>query len=276
MSNAKSILSTAASLAASAMLILSIVRDFLPHQLHSFLFSSVQSLSQCFSSQLIAIVEEFQGYSMNQKEVNLAVYRYRNEEIVDVFVNVEFKWRLVTKQVEASMEVNHHNMGDLNSSLKLEVRHYEVFTRSTKTRHLDQVHLNHPMNFKTLALDSELKKELLEELDNFMNEKEYYQRIGKAWKRGYLLYGPPGTGKTSLIAAMSNHLKFDIYNLDLTDIQNDSHLRFFLLRMSSRAIIVVEDIGCSIKLQNRDSSEDQAQTQGDHNGEVTVRTVEFC
>nr|XP_048318619.1 AAA-ATPase At3g50940-like [Ziziphus jujuba var. spinosa] len=124
------------------------------------------------------------------------------------------------------------------------------------------------MNFKTLALDSELKKELLEELDNFMNEKEYYQRIGKAWKRGYLLYGPPGTGKTSLIAAMSNHLKFDIYNLDLTDIQNDSHLRFFLLRMSSRAIIVVEDIGCSIKLQNRDSSEDQAQTQGDHNGEL--------
>nr|XP_048318667.1 AAA-ATPase At3g50940-like [Ziziphus jujuba var. spinosa] len=51
------------------------------------------------------------------------------------------------------------------------------------------------MNFKTLALDSELKKELLEELDNFMNEKEYYQRSGKAWKRGYLLYGPPGTGR---------------------------------------------------------------------------------
>ncbi|KAH7515411.1 hypothetical protein FEM48_Zijuj10G0023600 [Ziziphus jujuba var. spinosa] len=197
MANAKSILSTAASLAASAMLILSIVRDFLPHQLHSFLFSSVQSLSQCFSSQLIAIVEEFQGYSMNQ-----------------VFETAEI-----------------HLCSKTNSS-----------NSNGDCWCFEEVHLNHPMNFKTLALDSELKKELLEELDNFMNEKEYYQRSGKAWKRGYLLYGPPGTGKTSLIAAMSNHLKFDIYNLDLTDIQNDSHLRFFLLRMSSRAIIVVEDI----------------------------------
>ncbi|KAH7515328.1 hypothetical protein FEM48_Zijuj10G0014900 [Ziziphus jujuba var. spinosa] len=50
--------------------------------------------------------------------------------------------------------------------------------------HYDEVHLNHPMNFKTLAIDSKLKKELLEDLDNFMNGKEYYKRIGKAWKRG--------------------------------------------------------------------------------------------
>ncbi|KAG6637171.1 hypothetical protein CIPAW_11G161200 [Carya illinoinensis] len=48
----------------------------------------------------------------------------------------------------------------------------------------------------------------------FLTRKELYRRFGKAWKRGYLLYGPPGTGKSSLIAAMANHLNYNIYDLD--------------------------------------------------------------
>uniref|UniRef100_M8AZT5 Mitochondrial chaperone BCS1 n=1 Tax=Aegilops tauschii TaxID=37682 RepID=M8AZT5_AEGTA len=46
--------------------------------------------------------------------------------------------------------------------------------------------------------------------------KEYYAKVGKAWKRGYLLYGPPGTGKSTMIAAMANFLDYDIYDLELT------------------------------------------------------------
>ncbi|CAK7342420.1 unnamed protein product [Dovyalis caffra] len=119
------------------------------------------------------------------------------------------------------------------------------------------------MTFKTLAMDSKLLKALMEDLDSFINGKEFYRRIGKAWKRGYLLYGPPGTGKSSLIAAMANHLKFDIYDLDLTDVQSNSELRFLLLSTPSRSIIVLEDINCNAKLQNRESKNDP-QNQGDN------------
>nr|GMD22573.1 ATPase, AAA-type, core [Ipomoea batatas] len=69
------------------------------------------------------------------------------------------------------------------------------------------------------------KDELIEDLNNFVEGKEYYKRIGKAWKRGYLLYGPIGTGKSSLIAAMSNYLNYDIYDLDLTKVRTNSNLR---------------------------------------------------
>ncbi|XP_030970909.1 AAA-ATPase At3g50940-like [Quercus lobata] len=109
------------------------------------------------------------------------------------------------------------------------------------------------MTFETLATDSKLKKTLIEDLNKFSSGKEYYKRIGKLGNEGgYLLYGPPSTGKSSLIAAMANHLTFDIYDLDLTDIHSNSQLKSLLLSISGRSILVIEDIDCSIELENRD------------------------
>ncbi|CAO2146846.1 unnamed protein product [Urochloa humidicola] len=68
------------------------------------------------------------------------------------------------------------------------------------------VAFEHPSTFETLAMDPSKKREIMDDLDAFRNGKEYYARVGKAWKRGYLLYGPPGTGKSSMIAAMANYL----------------------------------------------------------------------
>nr|CAB3458111.1 unnamed protein product [Digitaria exilis] len=53
---------------------------------------------------------------------------------------------------------------------------------------------NHPATFDTVALDPALKQSIVDDLDRFLGRRDYYRRIGKAWKRGYLLYGPPGTG----------------------------------------------------------------------------------
>ncbi|MFS7939033.1 putative ATPase, AAA-type, core, P-loop containing nucleoside triphosphate hydrolase [Helianthus anomalus] len=71
-----------------------------------------------------------------------------------------------------------------------------------------------PATFATLAVDADVK--------------DSCRRVGKSWKRGYLLYGLPGTGKSSLIAAMANYLNFDIYDLELADMTN-SMLRQLLL-----------------------------------------------
>ncbi|BAT76628.1 hypothetical protein VIGAN_01465900 [Vigna angularis var. angularis] len=53
----------------------------------------------------------------------------------------------------------------------------------------------HPATFETMALEPEKKKEIIEDLITFSKSKDFYARIGKAWKRGYLLHGPPGTGQ---------------------------------------------------------------------------------
>ncbi|GLT25266.1 hypothetical protein SLA2020_004060 [Shorea laevis] len=98
---------------------------------------------------------------------------------------------------------------------------------------------------------SEQKKMIIDDLETFLRRRAFFKKVGKAWKRGYLLYGPPGTGKSSLIAAMANCLKFDIYDLDLASVKSNSNLRNLLLSTTSRSILVIEDIDCGIQVQDR-------------------------
>ncbi|KAF6151413.1 hypothetical protein GIB67_020637 [Kingdonia uniflora] len=107
---------------------------------------------------------------------------------------------------------------------------------------------DHPASFRTLAMDPGKKKEIMDDLDTFSKSKDYYAKIGKAWKRGYLLYGPPGTGKSTMIAAMANLLNYDVYDLELTSIKDNNELRKLLIETSNKAIIVIEDIDCSLDL----------------------------
>ncbi|KAM1001222.1 hypothetical protein ACFX15_007454 [Malus domestica] len=227
------------------------------------------------------------------QEKKLAVAVDRGEEIVDVFEDrVQVMWKYVCTKVESSRACN---PGDLNASLRSETRSYELtFHKKHKETVLNsylpyilerskaikgerrvvklctnsqydcygtqEVTLNHPMTFDILAMDTELKKALLDDLNNFKNGKEFYRRIGKAWKRGYLLYGPPGTGKSSLIAAIANHLNYDIYELELTDAGSNSDVKRRLLAMPDKSILVIEDIDCTIKLQNRESEDESWNT----------------
>ncbi|KAF3678450.1 putative protein FEZ-like [Capsicum annuum] len=106
----------------------------------------------------------------------------------------------------------------------------------------------HPSTFDTLAMDPNKKKEIMDDLETFSKSKDYYAKIGKAWKRGYLLYGPPGTGKSSMIAAMANFLQYDVYDLELTSVKDNTELRKLLIDTTSKSIIVIEDIDCSLEL----------------------------
>ncbi|KAL8488866.1 hypothetical protein ACS0TY_024506 [Phlomoides rotata] len=118
----------------------------------------------------------------------------------------------------------------------------------------ESVPFKHPSTFDTLAMDPVKKGEIMADLLDFANGESFYQKTGRAWKRGYLLYGPPGTGKSSMIAAMANFLGYDIYDLELTEVNTNSELRKLLMKTSSKSIIVIEDIDCSINLTNRNKS----------------------
>ncbi|KAF8400259.1 hypothetical protein HHK36_013556 [Tetracentron sinense] len=123
------------------------------------------------------------------------------------------------------------------------------------------VPFSHPSTFDTLAMDPVLKQEIKEDLIKFKNRKEFYTRVGRTWKRGYLLYGPPGTGKTSLIAAIANFLEFDIYDLELTAVMSNSQLRKLLISTSSKSVIVVEDVDCSLDLSDRKKKDGKGEVE---------------
>ncbi|XP_066338422.1 AAA-ATPase At3g28580-like [Miscanthus floridulus] len=101
---------------------------------------------------------------------------------------------------------------------------------------------NPPATFDMLAMEHSKKVEIMEDLTAFREAKEYHSKVGKAWKRGYLLHGPPGTGKSTMIGAMANFLEYDVYDLDLTSIKDNAELRKLFLDTTDRSIIVIEDI----------------------------------
>ncbi|KAI3950159.1 hypothetical protein MKW92_044473 [Papaver armeniacum] len=111
---------------------------------------------------------------------------------------------------------------------------------------------NHPASFDTLAMDPAKKADIIQDLIAFSKAKDYYASIGKAWKRGYLLHGPPGTGKSSMIAAISKFMNYDIYDLELKSVKRgNSELRKLLLDTSDKSIIVIEDIDCNMALTDQ-------------------------
>lgn len=113
------------------------------------------------------------------------------------------------------------------------------------------VPFKHPSSFDSLALDPTIEDKIMRDLNRFRRGKEFHSRVGRPWKRGYLLYGPPGTGKSSLVAAIANYMKYDVYDLELTKVSDNSELRTLLIKTTNKSIIVIEDIDCSLDLTNR-------------------------
>ncbi|GJS62832.1 AAA+ ATPase domain-containing protein [Tanacetum coccineum] len=219
------------------------------------------------------------------KESHINIKLAESEEIVDSFEGVKVTWKYFSQPQDQSMatvDTNHFfvrekkhvelkfdkNYKDViitsylpfivEKALEIKNQKKVVKLHNLKSPYLGQsnyrqmVNLDLPSTFDTLAMDKKMKKEIMDDLDLFVRRKDFYKKVGKAWKRGYLLYGQPGTGKSSLIAAMANYLKFDIYDLQLMNVRDDC-LKDMLLQTSNRSLLVIEDIDCSI-VPNRKGS----------------------
>ncbi|KAL2613667.1 hypothetical protein R1flu_025359 [Riccia fluitans] len=128
------------------------------------------------------------------------------------------------------------------------------------------VNFAHPATFDTLALDGDLKSKICQDLERFAQGEAYYKRVGKAWKRGYLLYGPPGTGKSSMIAAIANKMRYDVYDLELTEVESNIELRKLLLHTNNKSVIVIEDIDCSLDLSGQRKKKKKKPTNPENPG----------
>ncbi|MED6127836.1 hypothetical protein PIB30_091960, partial [Stylosanthes scabra] len=105
------------------------------------------------------------------------------------------------------------------------------------------VPFTHPSTFETIAMGEDLRSKVKSDLESFLRGKKYYRRLGRAWRRSFLLYGPAGTGKSSFVAAMANFLGYDVYDVDLEKVRGgDSDLKLLLLETTPKSIIVVEDV----------------------------------
>ncbi|XP_020415699.1 AAA-ATPase At3g28510 [Prunus persica] len=134
----------------------------------------------------------------------------------------------------------------------------------------------HPATFESLAMDPKEKQAIINDLLKFSKGKDYYKKIGKAGKRGYLLYEPLGTGKSTMIFAMSNLIHYDVYDLELTIVKDNTELRKMLIAITGKAIIVIKDIDCSLDLtEHREKKkEEKEKKDGDEKDSIPKRPKE--
>ncbi|KAJ3270880.1 hypothetical protein HDV01_007351 [Terramyces sp. JEL0728] len=93
-----------------------------------------------------------------------------------------------------------------------------------------------------VSLDRSQERLLKKDLETFVQDRDFYTRMGMPYRRGYLLSGKPGTGKTSLINAISASYKKNLYYVNLKEIKNDAALQSAFSNISKNSIAVFEDV----------------------------------
>lgn len=97
----------------------------------------------------------------------------------------------------------------------------------------------------SVILKDDMQYEIMEDINYFLNNKDFYTENGLIYKRTYLLYGVAGTGKSSLIKAVASELHYDIYNLSMKDLFNTekkTNALGCIYEIPPNSIICIEDL----------------------------------
>ncbi|KAI7732007.1 hypothetical protein M8C21_029809 [Ambrosia artemisiifolia] len=213
----------------------------------------VMYLNSLPSAEDLDYVNLFSGCNNNPNEITLVI---NNDQMFpDVFLGSRVYWKLdkdcfvlkirrKEKRRILSTYLQHVcKVADEIDQKKNEVRLYiNAENDPEKNGRWISTPFKHPATIDTAMIDSDLKNKVKSDLELFLKSKSYYHRLGRVWKRSYLLYGPSGTGKSSFIAGMAKFLCYDVYDVDMSRITSDSDLKLLLLQTTSKSLIVIEDL----------------------------------
>lgn len=147
----QTMISTAASVVASAVLLRSLAREYLPRDFQYYVYFKLRRLFAAFSPQFVLVVDEFEGLTYNhlfkalevylrpqiapntkrfrvtmpRKESKILVVMERNEEIVENFKGVQFRWKMISKEIPTKY-IQIPESDNYHSTVKSELRYYEL------------------------------------------------------------------------------------------------------------------------------------------------------
>ncbi len=119
-------------------------------------------------------------------------------------------------------------------------------------------------DFKNIFFEE--KDKIINKLDLFMNNSNWYKSKGLPHTLGIILYGPPGTGKTSCIKAIAKYCSRNIIDVPLSKIKTCNELRLIFNDKKlnnkeiplNKRIYIFEDIDCMLNIVgNRNDNQNE-------------------
>jgi AAA+ superfamily predicted ATPase len=112
------------------------------------------------------------------------------------------------------------------------------------------------VTFDTLILRGSLKREIREDVRQFLASRATYERYRVPWKRGILFVGPPGNGKTHAVKALLNSVGLPcLYVKSFRSRFGTDHSNiravFQRARQATPCILVLEDLDSLVDETNR-------------------------
>ena len=98
-----------------------------------------------------------------------------------------------------------------------------------------------------LFLPEEIKAELKDLVENFLESKDFYLEKKIPWKRGILLFGPPGNGKTSIIRTIISEYNFKPVTFVPGANAESMREAFSYAEEQSPALLYIEDLDSLIE-----------------------------
>lgn len=113
------------------------------------------------------------------------------------------------------------------------------------------------------------KESLMVDINEFVNDKQWYIDRSLRYSRGYLLYGPPGNGKTTIIHSLGRELNRTINVINLNNISDESLIKA-MRELPPNSILAFEDIDAAF-------NEERKATKGDNDkGLLSFSTLLNC
>lgn len=116
-----------------------------------------------------------------------------------------------------------------------------------------------PRPMDTIFLDGNIKQEITDHLDKWLQNEDIYKKRGLTFKTGILLYGIPGTGKSSLATAIATYLDCSLITIDTTKFQylNISEISDSINADDDRYVVLIDEVDTIFTSRDKEDASDK-------------------